>query len=639
MRVKGETGTGSLLDLLDRVSHGLGRGVDRLITAVGELAGFALFGVALIMMYETIMRRVFSAPTVWAYTVSLFILMWFVLLAVPLASRTNRHICADFLVSFFSQRAQLWFRVIGYVLALVFVSVLGYYGTRSMLEAHRIGRTSIELLRYPVWILLVAFPLTWGLHLLQLPRNIGSDLKTLWKTRRAAARERKKSAVALGGFTVLLAVSLYLLAVRPMIGIVLVVLVLIFAGIPVAFSLGFSGIAAFFLVYGGMRSLRVVPVVAEEVLHNYVLLAIPLFIMGGMILYKCGVGEAIYDFAAKWLGWLPGGLAVGTIGAGAIMSAMVGVTSAVAAAVGMVAIPSLRERGYPKGLAYGSVGGGAIGILFPPSAALILYGFLTNTSVGHLFAAALIPALLVVLMFGVFVVIYSAIYLPKFTEPVSWEARLRSLVKVLPGLAAPVLVLGGIYGGWYTPTEAAGVLVIFSLIIGFFYNGMNWRTFRGIIHESAITSSVILMIILGGKVLGQFISHQRIPRIATEWLLGADISITLVIAGLFVLYIVLGLFLDGVTITLLTVPVIYPMLPELGLNVIVFGVLLMVLIEMAHITPPVGLNLFMVKSVSEDTLWTIAKGHIPFTLILLLAGILLYFFPQLALWFPAALAG
>ncbi len=614
------------------------RGIDRLITAIGELAGFALFAVGGIMLYETIMRRVFSSPTVWAYTVSLFILMWFTLLAVPLASKTGRHICADFLVSFFPRGVQLWMRVFGTVLALVFVSVLGFYGTRMMLDAHRIGRTSIELLRYPVWILFIAFPVTWFLHLLQLPRNIASDLKTLWSTC-GEGKDRRKSIIILGVFVLLFLGSLYLLAVNPMIGILVLVLLLIFAGIPVAFSLGFSGLAAFFLVYGGMRSLRVVPLVAEEVLHNYVLLAIPLFIMGGMILYKSGVGEAIYDFAANWLGWLPGGLAVGTIGAGAIMSAMVGVTSAVAAAVGMVAIPSLRERGYPKTLAYGSVGGGAIGILFPPSAALILYGFLTNTSVGRLFAAALIPALLVVLMFGVFVVIYSMIYLSSKREPVAWNVRMRSLGNVLPGLSAPVLVLGGIYGGWFTPTEAAGVLVILSLAIGFFYRGINWKNFRGIIHESAITSSVILMIILGGKVLGQFISHQRIPRIATEWLLGADISITLVIAGLFVLYIVLGLFLDGVTITLLTVPVIYPMLPELGLNVIVFGVLLMVLIEMAHITPPVGLNLFMVKSVANDTLWTISKGHVPFALILLLAAVLLYLFPQLALWLPMALAG
>jgi len=623
---------------LDKTAHSLAHGIDRLITAVGELAGFALFGVALIMLYETIMRRVFSAPTVWAYTVSLFILMWFTLLAVPLAGKTNRHICADFLVSFFPKRVQLWMRVLGYVLALLFISALGFYGTRTMLDAYRIGRTSIELLRYPIWILFLIFPLTWALHLLQLPRNIGSDLKTLWKARHER-HDRRKGTVVLAGFGALLAVALYLLAVRPMVGIVLVVLLLIFAGIPVAFSLGFSGIAAFFLVYDGVRSLRVVPLVAEEVLHNYILLAIPLFIMGGMVLYKCGVGEAIYDFAAKWLGWLPGGLAVGTIGAAAIMSAMVGVTSAVAAAVGMVAIPSLLERGYPKGLAYGSVGGGAIGILFPPSAALILYGFLTNTSVGRLFAAALLPALLVVLMFGVYVVIYSLIYLPNTRQQVGWNARFRSLARVLPGLAAPFLVLGGIYGGWFTPTEAAGVLVIFSIVIGFFYTGMNWRTFRNIIHESAITASVILMIILGGKVLGQFISHQRIPRIATEWLLGTDLSITLVIAGLFVLYIILGLFLDGVTITLLTVPVLYPMLSELGLNVIVFGVLLMVLIEMAHITPPVGLNLFMVKSVSNDTLWMIAKGHIPFALILLLAAVILYLVPQLALWFPAYLAG
>jgi len=616
----------------------LGKGIDWLTTLLGEFAGLILFGCALVMAYETIMRRVFDSPTIWAYSVSLFILMWYALLASPLAFKNDRHIAADFFLHLFSDRVRCVIRIIAFILALILFFFLGYYGYGMMLEAHRVGRTSIELLRYPVWILLMIFPITLVLHFLQIPKNLVVEI-TLLRSSKIERAEAWKDYLVMGIFGGLLLFGLYLLTFNPTAGLVVLCLTLLFAGIPVFLSLGFTGIAAFFIVYDGFNSLRVIPVIAEDILHNYVLLAIPLFVMGGMILYKCGVGEAIYDFSSKWLGGLPGSLAVGTIGAGALMSAMVGITSAVAAAVGMVAIPSLTKRGYPKGLAYGSVGGGAIGILFPPSAALIVYGFLTHTSVGTLFAAAIVPALMVVLFFAIYVISYCVVTGLSVKEEVTWDDRFKSLIKVLPGLAAPFLVLGGIYGGWFTPTEAAGVLVIYSFIIGFFYTRMNWARFREIIHESAVLGSVILMIIMGGKILGQVISHLRIPRIATEWLLGADISTGLVITGIFVLYILLGLFLDGVTITLLTIPVLYPMMPELGLDVVVFGILLMIFIEVAHITPPVGLNLFMVKSVSNDSMAVISKGHIPFAIILLIAGIIVYIFPEIALWFPGLAAG
>lgn len=619
------------------LGKGLAAGIDRLSGITGTIAGIILFGAALVMAYEAIMRRVFDSPTVWAYSVSLFILMWFTLLAAPLVIRDNRHIAADFFVSFFSERVQSLMRIIGYILGLIFLFCIGYYGFWYMMEALRIGRTSIELLRYPMWILLLILPITGILHFLQIPKNLADEFKLI-KSADIDKAEAWKDYLVMAIFCFLLFLSIYLFTVNPAVAMAVLCLSLLFAGIPVYISLGFTGIAAFFIVYDQFASLRIIPVIAEDTLHNYVILAIPLFVMGGMILHKCGVGEAIYDFSSKWLSGLPGGLAVGTIGAATLMSAMVGVTSAVAAAVGMIAIPSLTSRGYPKGLAYGSVGGGAIGILFPPSAALIVYGFLTHTSVGTLFAAALLPALIVVGLFVLYIVSYCSITKQYTIEEVTWNERWSILVKVFPALLAPVIVLGGIYGGWFTPTEAAGILVLYSFLISFLYTRMNWERLKEIVHESAVIGSVILMIILGGKVLGQVIAHLRLPRIATEWLLAADISITLVVAGLFILYIILGLFLDGVTITLLTVPVIHPMLPELGINVVVFGVLLMILIEMAHITPPVGLNLFMIKSVTNDNLWVISKGHIPFTIILLIAGIILYFFPQLALWFPEVVA-
>jgi tripartite ATP-independent transporter DctM subunit len=295
------------------------------------------------------------------------------------------------------------------------------------------------------------------------------------------------------------------------------------------------------------------------------------------------------------------------------------------------------SRGYTKEIAYGSVAGGALGVLIPPSAGLIVYGFLTDSSVGKLFAAAFIPAFIVVLLFSVYVVIYSLVTGKYEKRSFTWKERIVSTKKALPGLLAPVFVLGGIYSGIFTPTEAAGVLVVYSLIIALVYRRLNWKSFMVIIKESALLSSVVLMIMVGAMVLANLVTRLQVATILTEGIATAGISHWMILVTLVFLYIVLGMFLDGLSITLLTVPVIFPLMPVLGINVIVFGVALMMLLEAALLTPPVGLNLFMVKAITGDNLWPIVKGNFPFALLLLLGTILLLLFPDLALWLPAKL--
>lgn len=617
---------------------GLSGLVDRIALYSGTVAGLAMFIVAMNTTYEVIMRRFFDKPTTWVFSFSLFVMVWFALLAAPYVTREGKQITADFLIAQLPDRTASMLRVLSNLVSLIFIVTLGYYGFKMCLEAYDKNIMSLDLLLYPMWILYLIFPISMFLLLLQVMATIVEDILQIKKTTaQIKIRWQYDPRLILPSFILLVAFGVWLIHINKIGGIIFLVLCLLFGGIPVSFALGTTGITGLFFIYYGFESLAMVPVIVERTLHNFVLLAIPMFIMGGVILYKCGVGERTYDFASKIMGSLPGGLAVGTVVACAIFSAMVGVSTAVAAAIGLTAIPMLISRGYTKEIAYGSVAGGALGVLIPPSAGLIVYGFMTNTSVGVLFAAAFVPAFIVVSMFCIYVIISCLVSGKYEKESVTWRERVISFKRSILGLSAPLIVLGGIYSGIFTPTEAAGVLVIYSMIVAFIYKKMNWNSFISIIRESAMLGSMIMMVMVGAMIFADVIAHLRIARLLTEWLATAGVPTWLALCGLFFLYILLGMFLEGLSITVLTVPVLYPLMPKLGLDVIVFGVILVMFVETALITPPVGLNLFMVKGITGDRMLPIVKGNIPFAAMLLLGVIILLLFPELSLWLPAVL--
>ena len=614
--------------------------IDKICILSGTVAGIAMFIVAMNTTYEVVMRRIFDSPTTWVFSVSLFVMVWFVLLAGPFGVKERKQIVVDSLILHLSERTRCVLGIATYMISLVFIIIMGYYGSQMCLDAYDKGITSLDLLVYPQWILYLIFPLAGLLYCLQIVRIIIGDIMQLWGgqlTKKAGLKGSPHFILAL--FFVLIVIGVYLFTVNPLAGIVFLALSLLFGGVPVSFALGSSGIVGLFLVYKGSIGLSMVPVVIETTLHNFVLLAIPMFIMGGVILYKCGLGERVYDMASKWMSGLPGGLAVGTVIACGIFSAMVGVSAAVAAAIGMTAIPTLISRGYSKEIAYGTVAGGALGVLIPPSAGLIVYGFLTDSSVGTLFMAAFIPGFMIVMMFSIYTSLYCWVKgRGKYEEvSVSWKERLVTVKSAILGLMAPVFVLTGIYSGVFTPTEAAGVFVIYSMVVAFIYRKMNWASFIAVVKESAIIGSMIMMVMIGAMVMTDVISHLRITRIIAEWIATANIPHWLILTSLTVLYLILGMFLDGLSITVLTIPVLYPLLPSLGLDVIVFGVILMMFVEAALLTPPVGMNLYVVKTITGDSLWPIVKGNIPFAAILFLGAIILFMFPEIALWLPQVL--
>ena len=373
---------------------------------------------------------------------------------------------------------------------------------------------------------------------------------------------------------------------------------------------------------------------AEHTATNFVLLAIPLFTLGGLILSRSGLGEQMYELSSKWLGWMPGGLGVATCITGGILAAMIGSSTAVTAIITLVAMKPLLDRGYDKKLVIGTVTGSSLGLIIPPSIGFIVYGFLTDTSVGDLFMAGVVPGIMLVVMFSVYIIISCKVTGKYEAVTFSWTERLVSLRKFFIIILGPVFVLGSIYTGVATPTEAGAVLVIYSLICALIFRKINWKDFVGCLIDSSILSTMIIMIMVGALIMSNVITLLQVPANLTEYILSSGLPIWGVILLIVILYLCLGMFLDGGSITVLTVPVIAPMLPALGIDTVAFGVILMMLIETALLTPPVGLNIFTVKGIVDEPLSFIIKSVVPFVMILGLGILLVFMFQDIALWLP-----
>lgn len=417
----------------------------------------------------------------------------------------------------------------------------------------------------------------------------------------------------------------------------LLIIVLLLAGMPVAFSLlmaGTIGIIAFL----DLSSLSQIPVIAYKTLDDFVLSAVPLYILMSQIMLTGKVGSGLFDLGSKWMGHYPGGLGIATIFACAIFAAISGSSVATAVTIGSMAIPEMIKRGYDREVVLGTVAaGGTLGILIPPSIPMILYGSITDESVGKLFLSGVVPGLLLTLFFIAYVVYESR---DKVREPrVSREVKMASLRENMWGLFLPVLIIGGIYSGLFTPTEAAAIGTVYSLFITFFvYKSVTVSDMPKILMATVKTTSMIFAIMVGAMVFGFILTVLQVPQSLLAIVTGSDLNRWLVFIGINIALLILGCFLETVSIILITLPMLFPIVKMLGFDLIWFNVILAINMELALITPPVGMNLFVIKGISEDSsIQQIVKGSMPFAVIMALTLVILCLFPELATWLPDVL--
>jgi C4-dicarboxylate transporter DctM subunit len=428
---------------------------------------------------------------------------------------------------------------------------------------------------------------------------------------------------------------------RMTIAVILVGLVaLLLTGVPI-----FAGLAVFggvlLVAQGGAGGLASVTEVIFGELNHYLLVAIPLFAYMAHVMIRGRIVDDLYDTAYTLTRHLPGGLGIASIAACTIFAAISGSSVATALTIGAVAIPQMLRFGYPPRLAYGLVAaGGTLGILIPPSGPMVLYGVTTDTSIGALFMAGVLPGLMMAAIFVAFAmgsVALSHRHIRREPRATLREAG-AAIRRSAWAISLPVFVLGGMYAGVFTATEAAaaGALLALGIAAGV-YRTVGWRGAWGCALDASRTAAMLFMILAGAAVFGHVLTKMRVPQQIVETVVAADIGATGFLVAMMALIFVLGMFLESIAIILITSPVILPVMQQLQIHPVWYGILLTINLELAQITPPVGMNLFTIKAITKAPMAEIIRGAAPYVLLMILAMALVMAWPQIALWLPSTM--
>jgi len=418
-------------------------------------------------------------------------------------------------------------------------------------------------------------------------------------------------------------------------------LLLMFFGVPIAFSLGFLGIVLAAILWGP-KGMYLFGTIAFGKVNSFALVAVPLFILMADIILYSGISDDAFDMLHKWVGSIPGGLAVASELGCTFFAAVCGASTATTATIGLIAVPEMRKRNYDKRLATGCIAaGGALGVLIPPSILMIIYGVLAEESIGKLFIGGIFPGLMLSAMF-ISYILFRCLRNPSLGPPVTgitWKDRWASLWKVWAILFLAISMLVVIYTGIATPSEVAGVGCFLALVIGLGYRRLTWPNMKKAFFSCARTTTFILWILVAASAFGYVLSYLMIPQQLCAWVATLPVSRYVILAGVNLLLILLGCIMDPGAIIMVSCPILLPLVSALGFDLMWFGVMFVVNMEMAEITPPLGLNLYIMKGIvpPDITLSDILHGALPFMVLDAIGLALVIIFPQIIMWLPSTM--
>jgi len=420
-------------------------------------------------------------------------------------------------------------------------------------------------------------------------------------------------------------------------------LVMMFLGMNIGLSMLLLGFVGYGIAVNWKAAIGVLQTVPYVQAASYTMTVVPLFIMMGNFAFASGMSENLYSAANKWIGRLPGGLACATVAACAVFGAICGSTNATTATMGIVSVPEMRKYGYSDKLSCGAVSvGGGLGVMIPPSSCFIVYGIIAEQSIGRLFAAGILPGILLAILIIIMIVVQVKLnpsLAPK-GEKFGWKDKLVSLAKCWDVI---VLFAGTFYvmfSGIFTINEAAAAGCLLSIIIFIAKGKFTWKTFSKVMWDSVKTTSMTYLIVIGAMVFGSFLSITQMPMKLADFIGGLEVSRYIILAAIVVVYLILGCFMDALPMIMLTVPIFFPIITGLGFDPIWFGVMIIIVMMMGFITPPVGMNCYVLSGIIRDVpLSTIFAGAVPYLLALLVGAVIITIFPDIALWIPDLIYG
>ena len=413
-------------------------------------------------------------------------------------------------------------------------------------------------------------------------------------------------------------------------------LFLLLIGIPVAFSLAIAGGVGLVFTLGLDKLLVSLPNIMYGSLNNFTLIAIPLYVLMGNIMIRGKLSDELYDILNEFVGHLSGGMAIATVLFCTVFAAISGSSVATAATVGMIVLPEMLRLGYQRKFIFGlTAAGGTLGILIPPSLNFILYGALTDVSVGRLFIAGIVPGLILSSMFLIYAVVFSSLHRYRSDRKPAWTGRLAALCRGFWSILIIPIIMVGIYTGVFTATEAAGVGVVYALAVSTAKRRLSIGDLGHVLFDTLKTSCMVLLIIVGAMIFGYVVTVLQFPQQVISLMNEYQVTALQFLLASFVLMLFLGCFVECVTIMVILTPILYPVVLQLKIDPIWFGVFMTVNMELALITPPVGLNLFVINTIVPDSkLGEVYRGVLPFIVIMMLFLVVLYLFPTMATWLP-----
>jgi C4-dicarboxylate transporter DctM subunit len=422
-----------------------------------------------------------------------------------------------------------------------------------------------------------------------------------------------------------------------------ILFILMFAEVPIGFAMGIVGFLGFASIMGWQGALGMLKQIPYTAAANSTMAVIPLFLLMGQFAYQSKMVEEFYYNVHKWIGHLRGGLAVATFAACAGFAAICGTSLAVSSTMTKVALPEMRRYNYDPRLATGSIAsGGTLGILIPPSLSFVVYGIITNTSVGKLLIAGILPGILLTTLFCLTIVILTAInptWAPRGPKA-TWKERLQAAKGGWEVFLLFFLVVGGIWTGIFTATEAAAIGAFFACLITVFKRRVTWKSFLDSLLETVKPTGMIFAIVIGALIFNFFMAVSKLPQAMSSFLLNMNASPLFVLLFILFIFLILGCLMDTLAMTLLALPVVFPTVQAMGYDPIFFGVLCTVMSEIGMITPPVGISVFIVAGMAKDIpMYTVFQGIIPFLITFFVLIAILITFPQIALWLPAVMKG
>jgi tripartite ATP-independent transporter DctM subunit len=421
-----------------------------------------------------------------------------------------------------------------------------------------------------------------------------------------------------------------------------ILLVLFLTGIELGFAMAIMGFLGFAYLVSLPAAFNLLAKDIFDTFASYGFTVIPLFIFMGQIAFNAGIAKQLFDSANRFMGHIPGGLAIATVAGATVFKAICGSSPATAATFASVAVPEMDRFGYSRKLSTGIVATvGTLGILIPPSVTLIVFGVITEQSIGRLFMAGLIPGLLIALFFIVIIVGWAkmnpaiAPRSPKF----AWNERWKSLPAVVWPVVIFLVVIGGLLKGFFTPTEAGSVGTAAVLALALIQRSLGWKAFIKAVDESLRTACMVIMLIAGSEILGHFIAVTNMPTIAADWIAALPLHRHVIMLVIAFFYLLGGSFIDDLAFMILATPIFYPAIVKLGFDPLWFGIMIAITVMVGVVIPPVAINVFVVKNITKTPFSVIYGGVYPFLLSLAFCGFLLFIFPGIATWLPAVLYG